>query len=120
MPPSVTARFFRTLAGRVFRTTKEKWIDGSALVATILYQFFVGKPGSFWELVAPFVWLLCLILSVHWIWATVEVWQSITKQPTVREVESPILLANAGKRRTVIEEPRPQYFRLKLLGMLAI
>jgi hypothetical protein len=52
--------------------------------------------------------------------ATVGVWRGITEQPRVREVESPILLPNAGKRKTVIEEPRPPYFRPKLLGIAAI
>jgi hypothetical protein len=120
MSPSVLARFRHTFAGGILRTTREKWFDGGLFAVALLYQFFLGKPSSFWEAVTPFVWLLCLILAVHVVLATVGVWRGITEQPRVREVESPILLPNAGKRKTVIEEPRPPYFRPKLLGIAAI
>lgn len=117
MSTSILGRFCLTFAGDTLRTAKEKWFDGGLFALALLYQFFLGKPSSVWEAVAPFVWLACLILAVHAVLATVVVWRGITGQPRIREVESLILLENAGKRKTVIEEPRPPYFRQKLLGI---
>ena len=119
MSPFVITRFRHTFAGGILRTTKEKWFDGGLFAVALLYQFLLGKPSSFWEAVEPFVWLLCLILAVHAILATADVWRGITEQPRVLEVESPILLPNASKRKTVVEQSRPSYFRLKLLGIAA-
>jgi hypothetical protein len=120
MPPSVLSHFRRTFSSQVLRTTREKWIDAAAFIVVALYQVFLGKPSNVLELVAPYICLISFILIVHSIWAVVETWRNITKQPRAREVESPILLPNAGKRRTLVEQPRPPYFQLKLLLVIVV
>jgi hypothetical protein len=54
-----------------------------AFVVTVLYQLFVAKPSNVWEVIEPFVWLLCLMLAVHWVWSMVDVWRtySCNKSP---------------------------------------
>lgn len=102
------------------RSTREKWIDGVALALTILYQFLFGKPVTFWQGAEPFVWLLCAIALVHATKATCEVWHEISTQPTIREVESPILLPNATRSKKQILVPRLPYFRQTLAGALLL
>jgi hypothetical protein len=120
MPTSILARFLETFSGGIFGTTREKWIDGSATVVTIAYEAFFSKPSTFWELAAPFVCLVCFILAVRVSIAIRQVWQEISRQPSVREVESPILLADAKTNRKLIANPKPAYFRSKLMGVLIL
>jgi hypothetical protein len=120
MADSLLAEVISTFKSGILHTTKEKWIDGSAVALTIAYQFFLGKPITFWEGAEPYVWLLCLIFAVHLVKATREVWKQISQRPTVQEVESPILRPDASKNKRLVSTPRPPYFRHTLVGILLI
>jgi len=119
MPFHVLGRFSKKFAGGILRTTLERWIDGMTLASIILWNF-VFKPVPFWEGVEPCVWLLCGICAVHTISAAARTWREIKTQATVREVDSLLLDKSGKKTKTLVQEPQPRYFRVKLSGVLIL
>jgi hypothetical protein len=120
MPSSILARFLKKFSGGILRTTSEKWIDGLAFGATLLYLWVFGKPSSFWEAAEPFVWLVCLICAIHVLKAGVKVWRDTRRGPPVPETKSPILLTDADEPRTPIAKPYSVRSLSKLLAILLI
>jgi hypothetical protein len=117
-PPSVLARAASKFASGILRTAYEKWIEAGAALVTVAYQTLIQKPSTGWEVAQPYIWLSCIICTVHVVKAVCEVWREISQQPIVREVESTILLPDSRRSRNLIIEPRPSYFRATLIVIL--
>ncbi|HWW13959.1 MAG TPA: hypothetical protein VN310_04790 [Candidatus Dormibacteraeota bacterium] len=120
MPPTILARFIETFAGGLLRTTGERWFDGILIAAAALVPWMLGRPLAFWEGVLFATVVICLVLAVHVIITVVKVWKAIKAQPLGHLVESPIYFPNNKKESTYVPDPRPKYFRLKLIVILVV
>lgn len=73
--PPILVLLLRKLSGGLLRTIVERWIDGVGIAAIVAYQAFVDRPDNAWDFATPYVWAVCIIMGVHVLIATAQVWK---------------------------------------------
>jgi len=116
---SLEGRVFASFKDGILRTAVGRAGDVIAVVGAITWEF-LSKPITVWQYLLPPIAVLCTTFAVHLGTATYQVWSEIRKQPRFHSEESRILLPNAEKRKTLVADPVPPRFNLRLGGMLLV
>jgi hypothetical protein len=99
------------------RTTGERWFDAILIASAALVPWILGRRSASWEGLLFATVAACLVLGRHVIVAMAQVWAEIAAQPRGHLVESSLYSPNDKKESTFVPDPRPPYFRVKLMGV---
>jgi hypothetical protein len=92
----------------IMQTAEERWVDGIAVLSAVIAPWLLGR--GVWESVAYAIVVVCLILAVHMVRATLQVWLEIAKNARPKIVDSLLYAPNSEKLRTIVSEPIPHLF----------
>jgi len=121
--PSLLARFVDIFIRHFIRVMKEKRWDMLLAILAGIYFVLIGGLSSqawkdnIWNLLTPWIWLICSIATVHVIVSAHQLVEQITNEisPIIFPAEHPT--SKAKRRKSIPEVP---HYRVKVWAMAAI
>jgi len=119
MQVSVIARFVDAFIGGFFKTMKERVIDGLLLLGTLIYWFVTGKFWAhFWEMVLPWVWLLCAVIVWHSARAAVFLFRELRNEETDSRARHKSLILSQYGEPFELPKAEVKTYRTKIIGIV--
>lgn len=111
MSSSVLSLVAVKFSGGILKTAIEKWFD-ALLVALVALHAFLSHHANIWDALTLPVWVLCSIIALHVLRATVEVW---TNRHTL-QISSVLIIPGIEQG----QQPHFEYLMAKLVAIACL
>jgi hypothetical protein len=121
MRRSTLAGFRKIFVQKFFPSLKEKLVHAILMLGALAYAYKKGKASEqFWEIVAPPVWVLSLILAWHAITTAVRLRDELKEEKNIglTERELSILLPSGKPAKVTVPPDVVPYYGPKVLGIV--